>query len=143
MIVRLFNTYGPRMRVDDGRAIPAFISQALREEPVTVFGEGKQTRSVCYVDDLIEGIFRLLKSPEHDPVNIGNPDEITMIALAKEIIALCGSKSPIVFTPLPEDDPKVRQADTTRAKKLLQWEAKVNRTQGLTKTIAYFRERMG
>ena len=142
-IVRIFNTYGPRMRVDDGRAIPAFISQALRGEPVTVFGEGKQTRSVCYVDDLIEGIIRLLNSAEHEPVNIGNPDEITMMDLAKEIIALCGSKSSIVHKPLPQDDPKVRQADARRAKSLLKWEAKVNRREGLTKTIAYFRERLG
>jgi dTDP-glucose 4,6-dehydratase len=138
-IVRIFNTYGPRMRINDGRAIPAFISQALRNEDVTVFGNGSQTRSVCYVDDLIEGIFRLLLSPEADPVNIGNPDEITMLDLAKEIIDLTGSKSKIVFKDLPQDDPKVRQPDTTRAWTLLNWKAQVPRREGLVKTIAYFK----
>jgi dTDP-glucose 4,6-dehydratase len=138
-IVRIFNTYGPRMRINDGRAIPAFISQALRNEDVTVFGDGGQTRSVCYVDDLIEGIYRLLLSDEPDPVNIGNQDEITMLALAKEIVSLTGSRSRIVFKPLPEDDPKVRQPDTTRARSILQWEPKVSRREGLLKTIEYFR----
>jgi dTDP-glucose 4,6-dehydratase len=142
-IVRIFNTYGPRMRINDGRAIPAFISQALRGEEVTVFGSGKQTRSVCYVDDLIEGIYRLLLSDEPNPVNIGNPDELTMLELAKEIIELTGSKSKIVFKELPDDDPKIRQPDTTRAKALLHWEAKVDRKEGLRKTIEYFRSQLG
>jgi dTDP-glucose 4,6-dehydratase len=138
-IVRIFNTYGPRMRINDGRAIPAFLSQALRNEDVTVFGDGAQTRSVCYVDDLIEGIYRLLMSDEPDPVNIGNQDEITMLTLAKEVIALTGSKSRIVFKPLPEDDPKVRQPDTTRARTILKWEPTISRRDGLLKTIEYFR----
>jgi dTDP-glucose 4,6-dehydratase len=142
-IVRIFNTYGPRMRINDGRAIPAFISQALRGEDVTVFGAGKQTRSICYVDDLIEGIFRLLLSDVPDPVNIGNQTEITMLELAKEVIHLTGSKSKVVFKSLPEDDPKVRQPDTSRAKKLLHWEARVDRKEGLKKTIEYFRVAMG
>jgi len=142
-IVRIFNTYGPRMRINDGRAIPAFISQALRDEDVTVFGDGLQTRSVCYVDDLIEGIYRLLQSNTPDPVNIGNPDEVTMLDLAKEVIRLTGSKSKIVHRELPEDDPKVRQPDTTRAKTLLNWEARVKREDGLRKTIEYFKQQMG
>lgn len=141
-IVRIFNTYGPRMRIEDGRAIPAFVSQALRGDDVTVFGNGMQTRSICYVDDLIDGIFRLLMSNEIYPVNIGNQDEITMLQLAKEVIELTGSKSRIVFCPLPEDDPKIRQPDTTRAKSLLGWQARVNRREGLVKTIEYFRSRM-
>jgi len=141
-IVRIFNTYGPRMRINDGRAIPAFLSQALRNEDVTVFGTGAQTRSVCYVDDLIEGIYRLLLSDEPDPVNIGNQDEITMLALAKEVIELTGSRSRIVFKPLPEDDPKVRQPDTTRARTILRWEPKVSRREGLLKTIEYFRSHL-
>ncbi|MBS4027504.1 MAG: SDR family oxidoreductase [Ignavibacteriales bacterium] len=141
-IVRIFNTYGPRMRINDGRAIPAFISQCLRGEDVTVFGDGKQTRSVCYVDDLIEGIFRLMMSSVSEPVNIGNPDEITMLDLAKEIIALTKSKSKIIFNPLPEDDPKVRRPDISKAKKILNWEAKYNRKEGLKKTIEYFRTKI-
>jgi dTDP-glucose 4,6-dehydratase len=141
-IVRIFNTYGPRMRINDGRAIPAFISQALRGEDVTVFGSGSQTRSVCYVDDLIDGIYRLLLSEEQDPVNIGNQDEITMLELAKEIIELTGSKSKIVYKPLPEDDPKVRQPDTTKARTILKWAPKVNRKEGLRKTIEYFRTQL-
>ena len=141
-IVRIFNTYGPRMRINDGRAIPAFISQALRGEDVTVFGSGQQTRSVCYVDDLIEGIYRLLLSTEPDPVNIGNQNEITMLDLAKEVIQLTGSKSKIVFKDLPEDDPKIRQPDTTRAQNILQWKAKVDRRVGLQKTIEYFRSQI-
>ncbi len=141
-IVRIFNTYGPRMRIHDGRAIPAFISQALRGEDVTVFGDGGQTRSICYVDDLIDGIYRLLLSSEADPVNIGNPDELSMLSLAKEIVALTGSRSKIVFKPIPEDDPKVRQPDIARAKSTLKWEPKVNRREGLQKTIAYFRSQM-
>jgi dTDP-glucose 4,6-dehydratase len=141
-IVRIFNTYGPRMRINDGRAIPAFVSQALRGEDVTVFGNGSQTRSVCYVDDLIDGIYRLLLSGEPDPVNIGNQNELTMLELAKEIIALTGSKSRIVFKPLPEDDPKIRQPDTTRARAILHWSPKVDRGEGLRKTIEYFRSHL-
>jgi len=141
-IVRIFNTYGPRMRIDDGRALPAFISQALRNEDVTVFGTGEQTRSICYVDDLIEGIFRLLHVDYHEPVNIGNPDEISILDLAKEIIELCGSKSKIVFKELPQDDPKVRQPDITLARKLLNWEPKVPRIEGLKRTIEYFKEKL-
>jgi dTDP-glucose 4,6-dehydratase len=141
-IVRIFNTYGPRMRINDGRAIPAFISQALRDEDVTVFGNGLQTRSVCYVDDLIDGIYRLLLSETADPVNIGNQAEITMIDLAREVIALTGSKSKIVHRDLPEDDPKVRQPDTTRARSILNWEARVDRRVGLKTTIEYFKKTM-
>lgn len=142
-ILRIFNTYGPRMRVMDGRAIPAFVSQALRNEPVTVFGDGTQTRSVCFVSDLIEGIVRLLHSGINTPVNIGNPDEITMLDLAKEIIQLTGSSSEIILKPLPEDDPKVRQPDITIAKTQLQWQPVVNRADGLATTIEYFREALG
>lgn len=138
-IVRIFNTYGPKMRIEDGRAIPAFMSQALLGEPITVFGDGSQTRSVCYVDDLVEGIFRLLLSGENNPVNIGNPDEISMLDLAKEIIEISGSSSEIIFKSLPEDDPKVRQPDITRAKHILGWEPKVQRREGLLKTLEYFR----
>ncbi|MBI1807636.1 MAG: SDR family oxidoreductase [Ignavibacteria bacterium] len=141
-IVRIFNTYGPRMRVNDGRAIPAFMSQALREEDVTVFGAGSQTRSVCYVDDLIDGIYRLLMSNITEPVNIGNPDEIPMLQLAKEVIQITGSKSKIVFKELPEDDPKVRQPDITKARTLLGWEPKVHRMIGLKKTLEYFRQKV-
>ncbi len=139
-IVRIFNTYGPRMRIHDGRAIPAFISQALRCEDITVFGTGNQTRSVCYVDDLIEGIFRLLLSDEVMPTNIGNPDEISMLDLAREIVELTGSPSRIVFRDLPEDDPKVRKPDTRKAERLLGWKAGVPRREGLLKTIEYFRQ---
>jgi dTDP-glucose 4,6-dehydratase len=142
-IVRIFNTYGPRMRVEDGRAIPAFLSQALRNEDVTVFGDGSQTRSLCYVTDLIDGIERLMLSDTVDPVNIGNPHELTIRALAERIIATCGSKSRVVLKPLPVDDPKVRQPDITRARTLLGWEPKVPLEQGLTTTLAYFRERLG
>ena len=141
-IVRIFNTYGPRMRLVDGRAIPNFITQALRNEAVTVYGNGQQTRSVCYVDDLIEGIYRLLLSDEIEPVNIGNPDELTMLDLAKEIIALTNSKSEIIFEELPSDDPKVRQPDITKAKTLLNWEPKINRLAGLKSTIEDFRKRL-
>jgi dTDP-glucose 4,6-dehydratase len=142
-IVRIFNTYGPRMRLNDGRAIPAFLSQAMRGQEVTVFGSGSQTRSVCYVDDLIEGILRLLLSAESDPVNIGNEDEITMLELAKEIVALTGSRSTIVHKPLPEDDPKVRRPDIARARTILKWEARVERKEGLRRTIEYFRSQIG
>ncbi len=141
-ICRIFNTYGPRMRLHDGRAIPAFVSQALRGEDVTVFGDGRQTRSVCYVDDLVEGVYRLLLSNEVNPVNVGNPDEITMLQLAQEIIALTGSHSKIVFKELPQDDPKVRQPDASKAQNLLGWKAKVDRKEGLRKTIEYFKEQM-
>jgi dTDP-glucose 4,6-dehydratase len=141
-IARIFNTYGPRMRVNDGRAIPAFISQAIRGEDVTVFGNGSQTRSICYVDDLVEGIYRLLMSEYNDPVNLGNPDEISVLNLAKEIIALCGSQSRILNKPLPEDDPKARQPDITKARTILKWEPKVPRTVGLKKTLEYFRSKL-
>ncbi len=142
-IVRIFNTYGPRMRIDDGRAIPAFMSQALNNEPVTVFGEGSQTRSICYVDDLVEGIYRLLMSNEHDPVNIGNPDELSMLDLAKTIIEITNSKSEIIHKELPLDDPKVRKPDITRAKSILGWEPKVDRKTGLSKTLEDFKKRLG
>jgi len=142
-IVRIFNTYGPRMRVRDGRAIPAFLSQALRDEDVTVFGDGGQTRSLCYVSDLVEGIYRLMMSSEPDPVNIGNPAEMTIRALAETIIAATSSHSRIVERPLPVDDPKVRQPDITRARTLLGWEPKVPLEEGLARTIAYFRKKLG
>ncbi len=142
-IVRIFNTYGPRMRPNDGRAIPAFVPQALRNEPLTVFGDGSQTRSFCYVDDLIEGIYRLLMSDYHEPVNIGNPHEMTIRALAEAVIRLTGSTSKIVEKPLPEDDPKTRQPDITRARELLGWQPQVEFEDGLTRTIAWFREQKG
>ena len=142
-IVRIFNTYGPRMRVEDGRAIPAFLSQALRNEDVTVFGDGSQTRSLCYVSDLVEGIFRLMRSNEVNPVNIGNPHEMTIRQLAERIIALTGSRSRIVEKPLPVDDPRVRQPDITRARTILGWEPKVALDEGLAKTLAYFRLKLG
>ncbi len=141
-IVRIFNTYGERMRIEDGRAIPAFISQALRGENITVFGDGSQTRSVCYVSDLIDGIFKLMMSDYTLPVNIGNPDELTMLQLAKEIVELTHSKSTIIFNELPQDDPKVRQPDISKAKILLEWEPRVPRREGLIKTIQYFREKL-
>ena len=142
-IVRIFNTYGERMRINDGRAIPAFMSQSLRGEDVTVFGDGSQTRSVCYVSDLIDGIYRLMMSNFDLPVNIGNPEEVTMLQLAQEIIKLTRSKSKIVFKDLPEDDPKVRQPDITKAAEILGWQPKVNRTEGLQKTLAYFKTKLG
>lgn len=142
-IVRIFNTYGPRMRLEDGRAIPNFINQALRNLPVTVYGDGSQTRSVCYVDDLVEGIFRLLLSDETMPVNIGNPDEITMLDLAKEVIELTNSKSEIIFEELPSDDPKVRQPNIERAQSILKWNPTIDRKYGLEKTIVDFRKRLG
>jgi dTDP-glucose 4,6-dehydratase len=142
-IARIFNTYGERMRMDDGRAIPAFMSQALRGEDVTVFGEGSQTRSICFVSDLVEGIYQLMMSNHVLPMNIGNPEEISMEQLAREIIQLSGSKSRIVFKPLPEDDPKVRQPDIAIARKVLKWEPKVSRQDGLRKTLEYFRQRLG
>jgi dTDP-glucose 4,6-dehydratase len=142
-IVRIFNTYGPRMRIEDGRAIPAFMSQALRGEDLTVFGDGSQTRSVCYVDDLVDGIYRLLLSDESNPVNIGNPDEISMLDLAKEILEISGSDSTIAFKDLPQDDPKVRQPDITRARVILNWEPHVQRREGLLKTLEYFKQALG
>ena len=142
-IVRIFNTYGERMRIEDGRAIPAFMSQALRGENVTVFGDGSQTRSVCYVSDLIDGIFRLMMSDYALPVNVGNPDEVTMLQLANEIVELTGSKSKIVFKELPQDDPKVRQPDITKARELLSWKAKIDRKEGLEATMVYFKRKLG
>lgn len=138
-IIRIFNTYGPRMRLNDGRALPAFIGQALRGEDLTVFGDGSQTRSFCYVDDLVEGIYRLLLSDYHLPVNIGNPDEISLKEFAEEIISLTGTKQEIVYKPLPVDDPKQRKPDITRAKEILGWEPKVNRKEGLKITYEYFK----
>jgi dTDP-glucose 4,6-dehydratase len=138
-IVRIFNTYGERMRVNDGRVVPAFISQALRNEPLTVFGDGSQTRSFCYYSDLIEGIYRLLMSDEVQPTNIGNPSEMTVLQFAEEIKRLVGSNAPIEFRPLPEDDPKIRRPDITKARQLLNWEPVVPLEEGLSKTIEYFR----
>jgi dTDP-glucose 4,6-dehydratase len=142
-IIRIFNTYGPRMRVEDGRAIPAFMSQALRGEDVTLFGDGSQTRSLCYVSDLVDGIFRLMTSDVTDPVNVGNPRELSMRELAQKVVALAGSKSKIVERPLPVDDPKVRQPDITRARTLLGWEPKVPLEEGLPRTLDYFRRKLG
>jgi dTDP-glucose 4,6-dehydratase len=142
-IVRIFNTYGPRMRVEDGRAIPAFLSQALRDEDVTVFGDGSQTRSLCYVSDLVEGIFRLMMSDFAEPVNVGNPAELTMRQLAERIVAVTGSRSRIVERPLPVDDPKRRQPDITRARTILGWEPAVSLDEGLPRTIDYFRKKLG
>ncbi len=141
-IVRIFNTYGPRMRLNDGRAIPAFMTQALRNEDVTVFGDGTQTRSICYVDDLIDGILKLLHSDVNEPINLGNPEEITIQDLAKEIIQITKSKSKIVYKELPEDDPKVRQPDISKAKNILNWAPKVSRYEGLTKTMEYFKSKL-
>lgn len=138
-IARIFNTYGPRMRLNDGRALPAFIGQSLRGEDLTVFGDGSQTRSFCYVDDLIEGIYRLLLSDYHMPVNIGNPDQITLKEFAEEIIRFTGTKQKIVYKPLPQDDPRQRQPDITRAKELLEWEPRVTRQEGLKITYEYFK----
>jgi len=138
-IVRIFNTYGERMRENDGRAIPNFISQALANKPITVYGDGTQTRSFCYVSDLVDGIYKLLISREHDPVNIGNPNEMTLLELAKAIIKLTGSRSNIVYKTLPVDDPKVRRPNIVKAKKVLGWEPKVDLDDGLSKTIAYFK----
>ncbi len=141
-IVRIFNTYGPRMRLQDGRVVPAFISQALKHQPVTVFGRGRQTRSFCYVSDLIEGIYRLMMSDYDLPVNIGNPTEMTMLEFAEQIIKATKSKSRIVHKPLPQDDPKQRKPDITKAKKILKWEPKVKLADGLKDTIAYFRTKV-
>jgi dTDP-glucose 4,6-dehydratase len=142
-IVRIFNTYGPRMRINDGRAVPAFMSQALRNEDVTVFGDGSQTRSFTYVSDLVDGIIRLMLSAEHDPINIGNPVEMTIKQIAETIIRMTGAKSQIIYKPLPTDDPKQRRPDITRARTLLNWEPKVQLQEGLVKTIEYFRTKLG
>jgi dTDP-glucose 4,6-dehydratase len=141
-IVRIFNTYGPRMRLHDGRVVPSFVSQALRNKPVTVFGQGRQTRSFCYVSDLIEGIYRLMMSRYELPMNIGNPSELTVLEFARQIIRATGSRSKIVFKPLPEDDPKQRQPDISRAIKILRWSHRVPLDRGLKATIAYFRTKM-
>ena len=138
-IVRIFNTYGPRMRLDDGRVIPNYVNQALHGQPLTVYGDGSQTRSFCYVDDEVEGFYRLLLSSENDPVNIGNTDETTMLELAEVVNRLTGNQAGIVFKPLPQDDPKVRQPDITRAHAILGWESSVGLEQGLERTIAWFR----
>jgi dTDP-glucose 4,6-dehydratase len=139
-IVRIFNTYGERMRVNDGRVVPAFISQALRDEPLTVFGDGSQTRSFCYVSDLVDGIYRLLMSNETMPTNIGNPSEMTVLQFAQEIKRLTGTTAPIEFRPLPEDDPKIRRPDISKARAILGWEPRVPLDEGLRRTIDYFRE---
>ncbi len=141
-IIRIFNTYGERMRLDDGRVLPNLMGQALRGEPLTIYGDGSQTRSFCYCSDLVEGIHRLLKVDFHEPVNLGNPNEVSILDFAKEILALSGSKSKLEFRPLPEDDPKLRRPDSTRAKELLGWEAKVERREGLARTLAYFQKRI-
>ena len=141
-IVRIFNTYGPRMRLNDGRALPNFLYQALMGEPITVYGNGKQTRSFCYVSDLIEGIYRLLLSDEHEPTNIGNPNEISILEFAERVRTLVGAKTPIVFQPLPQDDPKQRCPDITKAKRLLKWEPKIGLEEGLKLTYDYFRQQV-
>ena len=142
-IIRIFNTYGPRMRLDDGRALPAFMSQALKKEDITVFGDGSQTRSFCYVSDLVEGIYRLLMSDYHLPVNIGNPNEISLLDFAKEIQLLSNSESKIIFEPLPQDDPKQRKPDITRAQTILGWNPLVDRKEGLKITFDYFKKELG
>jgi dTDP-glucose 4,6-dehydratase len=141
-IVRIFNTYGERMRLDDGRVLPNFMGQALRGEPLTIYGDGAQTRSFCYVSDLVEGIYRLVQADFHEPVNLGNPNEVTILEFAQEILALSGSRSTLVYKPLPQDDPRVRKPDIDRARKLLGWEPKVDRHEGLERTLRYFRERV-
>jgi dTDP-glucose 4,6-dehydratase len=137
-IIRIFNTYGPRMRLDDGRVLPNFMGQALRGDPLTIYGDGSQTRSFCYVDDLVEGIARLIMKTFHEPVNLGNPDEVTILEFAREILKLSGSKSDFDYRPLPQDDPKLRKPDIGRARELLGWEPKVNRHEGLKRTLEYF-----
>jgi len=141
-IVRIFNTYGPRMRLDDGRVVPNLMGQALRGESLTVYGDGSQTRSFCYVADLVDGIFRLLSADFHEPVNLGNPNEVSILDFAREILELSGSKSQIAFKPLPQDDPKVRRPDITRARSLLGWEPRVERRQGMKRTLEYFRNKV-
>jgi dTDP-glucose 4,6-dehydratase len=138
-IVRIFNTYGPRMRLDDGRVVPNLMGQALRGEALTIYGDGSQTRSFCYVSDLVDGIYRLLATEFHEPVNLGNPNEVSILDFAKEILKLSGSNSRIEFKPLPQDDPKVRRPDITRARTLLGWEPKVERHDGMRQTMDYFR----
>ena len=142
-IARIFNTYGPRMRLKDGRALPNFIAQALADGPLTVYGDGSQTRSFCYVTDLIEGIYRFLLSRESEPINLGNPDEITILQVAREVIQATGSRSEIGFQPLPQDDPKVRRPDITKARSRLGWEPRVSRVEGLKHTIAFFQQVLG
>ncbi|MCZ6660729.1 MAG: SDR family oxidoreductase [bacterium] len=142
-IVRIFNTYGPRMRLEDGRAVPTFIGQALRDEPITVFGDGAQTRSFCYIDDLVEGIWRLMVSDFNEPVNLGNPQEISILELANMVNHLSGGSSPIVQKPLPVDDPKVRRPEITRAKTLLDWKPQIDIEEGLKRTIHFYKEQMG
>jgi dTDP-glucose 4,6-dehydratase len=137
-IARIFNTYGPRMKLDDGRVVPAFLNQALRGEPITIFGDGSQTRSFCYVSDLVDGLFRLMQSAERYPVNLGNPNELTICDFARCIRELTGSTSPIVFQPLPEDDPKKRKPDISKAQRILGWEPRVGLDEGLRQTVAYF-----
>ncbi len=141
-IVRIFNTYGPRMRLNDGRALPNFVYQGLTGQPITVYGNGAQTRSFCYVSDLIEGIYRLMNSDEHEPVNIGNPQEITILEFAERVRRLLGSDVPIIFKPLPQDDPKQRCPDISKAKRLLGWEPKVDLNEGLRLTLEYFRKQV-
>jgi dTDP-glucose 4,6-dehydratase len=141
-IVRIFNTYGPRMRLNDGRALPNFLYQALSGEPITVYGDGKQTRSFCYVSDLLDGIYRLLESEEYEPVNIGNPHEITILEFAERVRSLVGATAPIVFRPLPQDDPKQRCPDITKARRILHWEPKVSLEEGLKLTYEYFRQKV-
>lgn len=141
-IVRIFNTYGPRMRIDDGRALPNFFSQAIKGEDITIYGDGSQTRSFCYVSDLIEGIFRLMMSDYHLPVNIGNEEEVTLLEVAKEVLKLAGGTSQLVHKPLPQDDPKQRQPDLTKAKELLGYSPKITRAEGLSKTYAYFKKKL-
>jgi dTDP-glucose 4,6-dehydratase len=141
-IVRIFNTFGPRMRLDDGRVLPNFMGQALRGEPLTVYGDGSQTRSFCFVDDLVDGIEKLLFTDFHEPVNLGNPSEVTILEFAKEILALSGSSSKIDYRPLPQDDPKLRRPDITRARQLLKWEPRIDRHEGLRRTLVYFQRRI-
>lgn len=142
-IARIFNTYGPRMRLDDGRALPSFMTAALKEEPLTVFGDGSQTRSFCYVSDMVEGIYRLLLSQENEPVNLGNPDEVSIINFAKEITSLTHSKSNIIFKELPADDPRTRKPDITKAREILGWQPEISRPEGLRLTLPYFKEKLG
>jgi len=139
-IARIFNTFGPRMKLDDGRVVPAFVDQALRGEPMTVFGDGSQTRSFCYVSDLVDGLYQLMQSDERYPVNLGNPREMTILQFAEHIRDLVGTRSEIVFKPLPQDDPKQRRPDITKAKRLLGWEPRVSLEDGLKQTIEYFRK---
>ncbi len=142
-ICRIFNTYGPRMRLDDGRVLPNFMGQALRGEPLTIYGDGSQTRSFCFVDDLVTGIERLLFVDFHEPVNLGNPDEVTILEFAREILALSGSSSPLDYRPLPQDDPRLRRPDITRAQQLLEWDPRINRHEGLRRTLEYFQGKVG